>query len=322
MADMKLFIQEFLAPGDYVAAHTSGSTGTPKEILLSKRDMRTSARATNRFFGIGPKSLLVCPLSPDYIAGKMMAVRALEAGCRLETIPPSNKLDIPAEWGLVDLLPVVPTQIDYLLEKPSILANVKNLLIGGAAPTDRQCAALVAAGVKAWISYGMTETCSHVALADASAPRRVYRAMPGVEFRLSARGTLTVVAPDYSFGELETNDEVELLGPAAFRWLGRSDNTVNSGGLKIHPEALETEFAALLPGVPFYLHGIKDEKWGTSLAMTVEGDPSLQKKISEILSARVADRRHIPKKFFFTDSLPRTSNGKLKRQKPGNPPED
>ena len=54
------FAAEWLDAGkDFVVAHTSGSTGAPKEIRLSKNDMATSARATNRFFGIGSGSLPV-----------------------------------------------------------------------------------------------------------------------------------------------------------------------------------------------------------------------------------------------------------------------
>ena len=75
---------------DYVMAHTSGSTGAPKEIRLMKADMRRSAQATNHFFGIDVDSLLHLPLSPDYIAGKMMIVRAHEAGCRLIVEKPCN----------------------------------------------------------------------------------------------------------------------------------------------------------------------------------------------------------------------------------------
>ena len=82
-AKLTSFVEEYFNDADYIVAHTSGSTGTPKEIHLQKSDMKVSAANTNRFFGIGPDSVLYLNLSPDYIAGKMMIVRALEANAQL-----------------------------------------------------------------------------------------------------------------------------------------------------------------------------------------------------------------------------------------------
>lgn len=107
-------------------------------------------------------SVLASPLSFDYIAGKMMAVRACEAGCRLIELPVSNTIILPDGEQAIDLLPIVPSQLQSLIDKPEYAARIRNVLIGGAAPSADSCDALLAAGYKAYISYGMTETCSHV----------------------------------------------------------------------------------------------------------------------------------------------------------------
>ena len=195
MAGLKDFEAEFLAAGETITAHTSGSTGVPKNIELSKEDMRRSARTSNAFFGIDESSVLACPLAADYIAGKMMVVRALEARCRLIELSVSNKIRLPDDIPSVDLLPVVPSQL------ASVMANiapsaVRNLLIGGGAPSEEQCRALGSAGYKAFISYGMTETCSHVAMADIRDDRRIFHALPGIAFSVDVRGCLAVDAPD------------------------------------------------------------------------------------------------------------------------------
>ena len=91
----------------------------------------------------------------------------------------------------------------------------------------------------AFCTYGMTETCSHVALADALDPQGIYSAMPGISFSIDSRDCLRITAGSMSFGTLQTNDVVELLDNGRFRWLGRADNAINSGGIKIHPEMLE-----------------------------------------------------------------------------------
>ena len=143
---------QWLDDSPYIKAHTSGSTGKPKDIRLLKSDMLQSARATNAFFGIGPDSLLASPLSPDYIAGKMMYVRAFAAGCRMVQLPVSNDIEFPEANGTctpagstlaldrpVTLLPVVPSQLQSLIAQPHLSARIANVLIGGAAPSAAQC---------------------------------------------------------------------------------------------------------------------------------------------------------------------------------------
>ena len=115
MATVEDFINEWRDASDYIVAHTSGSTGQPKEIRLLKSDMAASAKATNAFFGIDSRSVIGLPLSVDYIAGKMAVVRSLLAGCRLLEMPVSNELHIDSR---VDLLSVVPSQVDSLLVRP------------------------------------------------------------------------------------------------------------------------------------------------------------------------------------------------------------
>ena len=100
MACIADFIREWESDCDYIVAHTSGSTGDPKAIRLPKSDMRVSARATNRRFGIDSSSVIAAPLSTDYIAGKMMCVRAIEAGCRLIDMPVSNTVTVDRKIDL------------------------------------------------------------------------------------------------------------------------------------------------------------------------------------------------------------------------------
>lgn len=311
MASVDSFIAEWYSPEDYIIAHTSGSTGVPKEIRLSKADMRISAKATNEFFHIGPESLLVCPLSIDYIAGKMMVVRALEAGCRLIATDVSNSFTLPQ--GTIDLLPVVPSQLAWLTAHPEWSEKIRNLLIGGAAPSPEICADIVRAGFKAFISYGMTETCSHVALARADDPARVFHAMPGITFDTLSDGRLIVNAPSFSFESLTTNDVVELIDNSSFRWLGRADGVINSGGIKMFPEELERLYSPALAGRRFYVSSEESRKWGRVPVLIIEGAKT---EIRAVLESSVTDRRRLPARIIFIPKLPEASNGKIRRLPP------
>lgn len=311
MATLSDFTAEWRNASPFITAHTSGSTGTPKEIRLLKDDMRRSARATNSFFGIASSSVLASPLSFDYIAGKMMAVRAFEARCRLIVLPVSNSIVLPPEIPEVDLLPVVPSQIWSLLSN-DYASRVKNVLIGGAAPSAEQCRQLCLHGYNTFISYGMTETCSHVALSRADDPTRTFRGMPGIGFSTDADGRLAIIAPEFSFRRLQTNDVVDLIDSHTFRWRGRADGVINSGGLKLFPEELEALYAPVIGERSFYVCAAPHPVWGQSVALVIEGDADTG-VIASALRDAVADTRRLPKSIVCVRNLPRTSTGKIRR---------
>ncbi len=312
MAQLDDFISEWLSDLEYVEAHTSGSTGIPKNIRLLKSDMRSSAIVTNNFFGIDKQSVLALPLSLDYIAGKMMAVRAMIAGCRLLQLPVSNEVVITER---VKLLSVVPSQLESLLANPNAPDLVDNLLIGGAPLDDTTRRRVNAAGFKAYIGYGMTETCSHVALRSLADDNSIYHGMLGIRFRTDSRGCLVIDSNRFSWETLITNDVVNLLDETSFQWLGRADNVINSGGVKLHPEMLENEILRQLPTLPpFFLTSKPDERWGERLVMVVECNPAEAHEFLEKISRLNLPRYGCPKEIISVDVLPRTSNGKLKRE--------
>lgn len=303
------FLKQWNDSADYIIAHTSGSTGAPKEIRLLKSDMLVSARATNLFFGITAKDTLLCPLSADYIAGKMMIVRAIAADASLIFEKPSNS-PLKKYYGAIKMMPVVPSQIPRIPAER--LASVENLLIGGAPLSPAQEDYVQSLGVKAYASYGMTETASHVAL------RRIgsedyYNALPGISFKTDSDNCLKIVAPAFSFGSLQTNDVVELLSETRFRWLGRRDNVVISGGIKLHPELIEKKLAGILES-NFYVVGVPDEKWGEKLVLCVENDLAYSvDEMKQLLSQRF-DPYEIPKEIRILDRFEYTSSGKIIRR--------
>lgn len=316
MEKLNEFLAEWENAEDYIVAHTSGSTGKPKAIRLQKADMRASARATCRFFGIGKNSTIGMALSTSYIAGKMMTVRALESGARLVATDVAKDVDLSGIDGTIDLFAIVPAQIDSFIKHPEWVGKVRNLLIGGSAPAEESLHSLNLLGYTSWISYGMTETCSHVALAHGDDSRRIFHAMPDITFSTTDDGRLVINAPQFSFGTLVTNDVVELISPERFRWRGRADNVINSGGIKFLPEELEKLYTPFISG-RFYVTNISDPVWGQAIALVVEkGDADT---ISIVLRDNIADHRRLPKKVFTLERLPEASNGKIRRISPDNP---
>ena len=305
---VRKFMEEWGYDLPYVVAHTSGSTGSPKEVRLPKADMRVSALATNLRFGITSASTIYLPLSPDYIAGKMMLVRAALANCRIIVERPSNRPMHDDCGSDIDLLAVVPSQCADLVSNPVALRRVRNIIVGGA-PLAPEMERLMKQGPwNAFATYGMTETCSHVALRELGTSD--YEAMPGISFSTDSRSCLEIHSGAYSWRKLVTNDVVSLSSPTTFQWRGRFDNVVNSGGLKLHPEELESLLAPHIH-TPFYLDGVPDREWGTALRLTVEA-PASEAELEE-LCRRVLPRHAVPKSLRILPVIPRTSSGKLRR---------
>ncbi len=313
------FICEWNNSSPCVYAHTSGSTGKPKEVRLLKDDMRASAWATNSYFKLTPGSIFATPLSADYIAGKMMAVRAIMANGELMPLPISNRILLDKN---VDLLAIVPSQVESLVENVNA-TKVRNLIIGGAPLSQNRACKLLEHGYNAFISYGMTETCSHIALAHIDKGMvkdgiARYHTMPGIRVSTDERGCLEISAPHLSVKKVITNDICEVLDEHNFIWKGRIDFAINSGGKKLFPEEMERLISPFMP-TPFYIVGIPDEKWGEIAVVVMEysgEDDFDEASLLSILRRSFDDHSIIPKRIFPVKRLPRTANGKIKRIRP------
>src|SRR5690606_8856327 len=112
---------------------TSGSTGVPKKIKVRKEHMINSALATGKFFELPPKSTALMCLPANYIAGKMMLVRAMVLGWELDLVPPtSNPLD--QVYKTYDFCAMTPFQLDNSLGR---LHLIKKLIVGGGAVSSQ-----------------------------------------------------------------------------------------------------------------------------------------------------------------------------------------
>ncbi len=311
------FLDEWYSSSDFVCGHTSGSTGAPKPVKLLKRDMEASARLTNDFFSIDYRSTLLLCLSPDYIAGKMMLVRALLSGADLLVVPPSSQ-PLATISEPIDFVAMVPAQVVETLdsvEQTARLACVKNLIIGGAPLAPDTEVRLSDLSVVAYATYGMTETVSHVALRRLGDPAGVYRAMNGITFSTDDRDCLVIHAPHFSTQEFITNDVVRLDGPSAFCWIGRYDNVINTGGVKVFPEQVEQKIASLLSPRRFFITAIPDVKWGECVTLVIEGEPFAE-KVEGTLLATIRERvtrYEYPRRVVYLPHFKETSSGKVIR---------
>ena len=312
------FLLDWVSDREDVRMRTSGSTGAPRVIRMPKNAMVHSALATGEYLGLGEGTSALLCLPTRSIAGKMMLVRALVLGWRLELKPPdSNPLD-----GLlapVDFAAMVPMQLEASLDK---LDKISTILVGGAPLSKGLLARIPEDGVSIYESYGMTETASHIALRklcrvpEGVAPESVlppFRALPWVNISTDQRGCLSIQTSYLPENPVVTNDLVTLESDETFRWMGRIDHVVNSGGVKLIPEQLESKLSPLIP-TPFFLTGMPDETLGEKLVLLVEGprDDSLLQRIRE---SSALDRYEVPREVHFLENFAHTPTGKINRPK-------
>ena len=301
------FLVDWLSDDEHITLNTSGSTGKPKEIQMPKTAMYASAVRTAAFFNLseGDSALLCLPIR--YIAGKMMLVRALVLGLHLDIIPPKTKLPIEKNYTFAALIPL---QANASFD---LLGRFKTVLIGGAPiPTDLR--KRISKKHKHCIeTYGMTETLTHVAtrvVSDAVIP---FRAMPGIGIATDENDCLVIEVPYVPLSPIVTQDVVRREGDDTFSLLGRRDWVINSGGMKIFPEALED---ALTPFIkfPFFFTSVPDAELGEKLVLLVEAATTEKETILAIAQQYLgANKHHVPKAVFCTTALSYTSTGKLDR---------
>lgn len=314
------FIREWLSSTPQINLKTSGTTGKPSEIQVTKEKLRASARATRDFFGLTPEmSCLLC-LSPDYIAGKMMIVRALETKMNLIlTKPRANPLTglaIP-----IDFTAMVPYQANTILaENPDSLALLHLLLIGGSAISPECEEQLSAVPCEVYETFGMTETLTHFAVRKIGTERdRVFHTLPGVTVAETDDRCLMVTAPWFPISPFITRDIVKLLSPQSFQWIGRRDYIINTGGVKVSPEHVERMIAPRFRSTSFFVAGLPDEKLGERIGLFIE-DPGVND--IEVLTVTPAMKKgifnlltdyEIPKEIITLKRFIRTENGKIRR---------
>ena len=324
MWKMKKFVEEWNNESEYVEVKTSGSTGEPKRMMVEKRRMLNSARITCDFLGLKPGDTALLCMSTDYIAGKMMIVRSIERGLKLiEVEPCGHPLDL---WSLarqesranhpyIDFAAMVPMQVYNSLQVPEEkerLMAIRHLIIGGGAIDDAMEAELRTFPNAVWSTYGMTETLSHIALRRISGPEASewYMPFPTVKLSTTDEGCLVIDAPEVCADTLITNDIVELKPDGRFRVLGRKDNVICSGGIKIQIEEVERELKPYAR-VPYIISKKKDEKFGEIVVLLTEGDTDEMKAICE----EHLPKYHRPKLYQHIDQIPLTETGKPARQK-------
>jgi O-succinylbenzoic acid--CoA ligase len=296
------FLLEWFDKKSFITVTTSGSTGIPKKINLEKQAMINSALATADFFNLKAGNRVLNCLSTNYIAGKMMLVRSIILGFEMDFVTPSSN-PLKDNQPNYDFVAMVPMQVQNSISE---LYKVKKLIVGGAKISETLLNQLLEVPTQVYETYGMTETITHIAAKKIG--EKSFSVLPNVTIAIDERGCLVIAAPRISATNIVTNDVVELLNATQFLLLGRIDNVINSGGIKLFPEQIEAKLFDKIKQ-RFFVIGIPDEKLGEQVLIVIEGKPA-------VFDDSVFDALDIyerPKTIRFVPKFIETESGKVKR---------
>ncbi|MBD3580903.1 AMP-binding protein [Flavobacterium selenitireducens] len=298
-----LFLLDWFDDKPDIEINTSGTTGVPKTIRVSKQAMVNSALATGYFFDLQPGDRALHCLPTKFIAGKMMFVRGFILGLDLDfEVPSANPLKY--NDNRYDFAALVPLQAENSLEG---LERLKKIIIGGAKINPILEKKLEKIPSKIYETYGMTETITHIAAKRVG--ESAFTVLPNVTISYDDHNCLVIHAPRISRDVIVTNDLVELVNENQFVFLGRRDNIVNSGGIKLIPEQIEAKLADRIDS-RFFVAGIPDETLGEKLVLFVEGD---QRQFPEDMFSSLGKYER-PKETRFVPEFPETGSGKIMRR--------
>ena len=301
------FLLDWLSNSRRVQVKTSGSTGKPKTIFLDKEQMVNSALATGKFFGLSEKDTALLCLSAEYIAGKMMLVRAMVLGWHLDYVVPDST-PLQTTDKSYDFCAMVPLQLEHSLSQ---LSQIKTLIVGGAPVPRMLQEKRISSKTEIYETYGMTETITHIAARPFG--NACFKVLPGVGIDLDERGCLGISVGYLGIQRLVTNDMAQLVSQKEFMLLGRYDNVINSGGIKIFPEQLEAKLSNLIVS-NFFITGIPDKKFGQKVVLVLEGNQN-PKDLQQYLKEKGSlSKYEVPKEFYTVPKFVMTKTGKLDRK--------
>jgi len=318
--DVLAFYQLWFSEAENFEFKTSGTTGEPKIITFERKDLIRSANISISTFKLQTGHNILLCLSPQYVAGKMMMVRAFVGGLPLIAIDPQLNqfahLDRDIEFAAF-----VPNQVSGILNDSLMVQKfegIKKVIIGGGEINNDDFRKLKQLKNNVYQTYSMTETLTHVAIRKVSGSNSndYYNVLKSFSISTDERGCLKVKSP-YQSDWLQTNDLVKVIDEKRFIWKGRVDNVVNSGGIKIIPEEIEklieSVFNSLNLDHNFFVAGLPDKLLGNKLVLFIEGELIVnQEGLLEKLNTNLPNYKS-PKEIILIRNFHYTLTGKINR---------
>lgn len=316
------FLTKWISGGKDFEIRSSGSTGEPKLIVLKRKWLETSALQTIQLLNLWEENVLCC-IPTHKIGGLMMLVRALAGGFDIQIDEPKSdpmkEIDTFHSFTFVSL---VSSQLVSILKSDSSIAKLnrfKNILLGGSEISSELMNKLENLTPNIYHTYGMTETCSHIALKKLNnGPWLHFKPNPYVELKTNENQLLSIKGFQSGSEWINTNDVVNLYVDGSFDFIGRADFVINTGGYKIFPEQLELKIKAIFNNLNWQSEAIitshPHELWGEEVVLIITTNlPHQPKEILAMLKPSL-EKFELPKRVLQMESIPYNEGGKIDRR--------
>ncbi|MCY4297716.1 MAG: AMP-binding protein [Flavobacteriaceae bacterium] len=306
--ELERFLQQWIHHAS-INLSSSGTTAEPKLLQVDKKYLLHSVKMTAKFFSLKTLDKALHCLPIKYIAGKMQLIRALHLGLDLEMVQPTSKPLVNSKY--YDFATMTSQQLTLSLDH---ISNIQTLLIGGGLLSQETQKKAKKIHSNVYESFGMTETLSHMAIRKLEDPIGVFTILPKVSISVDNRSCLIITAKHLGINQLVTNDIVEILNDRQFRYLGRIDHVINSGGIKIFPEKIEETLSSAID-TPFFITSVKDHVLGQRVVLVMEQHEKRlsQTSIRSIMKKLPISNYQKPKEFIVFENFIRTPTDKIKR---------
>ncbi len=266
--DIKLWVDDWLSNKSIFEFETSGTSGSRKQLVFSREQLLASAKRTCAFFQLTEGSKVLHRLPMQFVAGKMNIVRALIAGHSVWAERPSMHFD--PSWNPEhihwDWWTTTPAMMTAFLEAKLDVNVFKKVLLGGGKVQPQLMVELNNYRGICYESYGATETLTHIAVRLISPSPTLFRLLDGVSITPTKDGI--EINDQVTNIHVVLNDAIEFVTENEFEVLGRMDDVINSGGIKIHPLMVE-ELISKWTSMPFYVTQSSEVKCGSALTLVV-----------------------------------------------------
>ena len=235
----------------------------------------------------------------------MMLVRSLQIGLDLTIVKPSLNPLKNIERSF-DFIAMIPAQLENSLSK---INKINTVIVGGGRVGNTLLEKIKLIPTKIYETYGMTETLTHVAIKRINGMNKteIFSALNGITFEKDDRNCLIINAEKINPNPIITNDIVDLKTKTTFKWIGRFDNIINSGGIKISPEVIEKKMSKIIKNRRFFIAALKDRHLGEKVILVIEGN-----KIN--ISYIDLDKFEKPKEIYFLPKFEESVSGKILRK--------
>lgn len=310
----ELFYKQWEAGETHFELKTSGSTGEPKNIELKKEWMIWSAKNTAKKLNINSSDKILCCIPVDKVGGLMMLVRAKVWGIDIEITEPSlNPLQQNTAANIISLTPLQLFHVMADNTSLSQLLTFKHVIIGGGelSPNIENKIKSLNSKTIFWHSYGMTETYSHIALRNIQTDTD-FTIFEDVLIKTNNQGCLMIKCPFHD-SYIETTDIVEILDKHQISIKGRYDNIINTGGVKLNPEIIESLiYANTSIHDVFYISSIKDESLGEKIVLVCLNKSVFENEDFNFLKSY--NKYAIPKQIIEIEKFPINAGLKIDRR--------